>query len=271
MAAERDYVLGTHDEELERLGLQHRVWRPRALDAWRRAGITAGQTVLDVGCGPGYAALDLAEIVGPSGRVVAVDRSRRFLDALERSRNQRGLVQIETHEKDLDVDELPSVSADVAWARWVFMFLRRPKELLRRVAEMIRPGGVFVAHEYFEYCSWKLIPRCPEHEELVRVLVAVWRAEGGEPDVARDLAAWLPEFGFRLAELRTIVDVVPPTSPVWRWPGAFIEVGLRRLVDLGRFSTERASEIAAAFRARESDPRSLMVTPAVLEILAVKE
>ncbi len=26
---DRDYVLGTHDEELERLGLQHRVWRPR--------------------------------------------------------------------------------------------------------------------------------------------------------------------------------------------------------------------------------------------------
>src|SRR5206468_8251332 len=98
MKSERDYILGTHDEELERLGLQHRVWRPRALDAWRRAGITAGQTVLDVGCGPGYAALDLAEIVGPSGRVVALDRSRRFLDALERSRDQRGLVQIETHE-----------------------------------------------------------------------------------------------------------------------------------------------------------------------------
>ena len=31
--AERDYVLGTHDDEVMRLGLQHRVWRPRALDA----------------------------------------------------------------------------------------------------------------------------------------------------------------------------------------------------------------------------------------------
>ena len=35
--AERDYVLGTHDDEIYRLGYQHRVWRPRALDAWARA------------------------------------------------------------------------------------------------------------------------------------------------------------------------------------------------------------------------------------------
>jgi len=93
---ERDYLLGTHDEELARLALQHRVWRPRALDAWRRAGFTVGQTLIDVGCGPGYASLDLAEMVGPSGRIVAIDRSRRFLDALEAARRGRGLDHIET-------------------------------------------------------------------------------------------------------------------------------------------------------------------------------
>ena len=52
---ERDYVLGTHDEEIERLGLQHRVWRPRMLEAWRRAGVTVGSRVIDIGAGPGYA------------------------------------------------------------------------------------------------------------------------------------------------------------------------------------------------------------------------
>src|SRR4051812_15986075 len=67
---DRDYVLGTHDEEVERLGLQHSVWRAKALDGWRRAGIGAGMTVLDVGAGPGFAATDLAEIVGAEGRVI---------------------------------------------------------------------------------------------------------------------------------------------------------------------------------------------------------
>jgi len=84
-----DYVLGTGDEEIARLGVQHRVWRARAIDAWRRAGIAAGQTVVDVGCGPGYASLDLAELVGSSGRVIAIDRSQRFLAALDAAATAR--------------------------------------------------------------------------------------------------------------------------------------------------------------------------------------
>src|SRR5262245_48840980 len=63
-----DYVLGTRDDEVARLLLQHRVWRPRALDAWRRAGFTTGDTIIDVGAGPGHASVDLAQIVGPAGR-----------------------------------------------------------------------------------------------------------------------------------------------------------------------------------------------------------
>lgn len=49
---EQDYVLGDHQEELERLGLQHRAWRPTVLECWRQAGITRGSRVLDVGAGP---------------------------------------------------------------------------------------------------------------------------------------------------------------------------------------------------------------------------
>ena len=85
MTADRDYFLGTHDEELARLGLQHRVWRPTVLECWRRAGIAAGARVLDIGAGPGYAAADLAEIVGPGGAVSAIERSARFIDEIGRA------------------------------------------------------------------------------------------------------------------------------------------------------------------------------------------
>lgn len=268
---EKDYVLGTHDEEIERLGLQHRVWRPRALDAWRRAGVTAGQTILDVGCGPGYAALDLAEIAGASGRVVAVDRSRRFLDFLEAVCRQRGIRNIESLEIDLDRGALPPETVDAAWARWVFAFVRGPRALLERVAKSIRPGGVFVSHEYFEYSTWRLLPRSPELEEFVRIVEESWRADGGEPNIGRELAVWLPELGFRLQEVNTIVDVVPPSSFVWQWPRAFLDVGLARLVELGRVTAARAAEISAAVRARDGDPNARLITPGVLEIIAVKE
>src|ERR1700732_3061807 len=104
---ERDYVLGTHEEELERLGVQHRAWRPVVLDCWKQVGITIGSKVLDVGAGPGYATVDLAEIVGPTGKVVAVERSTNFVNAIKNTIQTRALSNIEIHELDLMNDDLP--------------------------------------------------------------------------------------------------------------------------------------------------------------------
>lgn len=268
MSQEQDYILGTHDEEIERLALQHRVWRPRALDAWRRAGFTVGQTLLDIGCGPGNASLDLAEIVGPGGRVIAIDRSRRFLDALEAARRRRGLDNITQHELDLDEAAIPADGADGAWSRWVFAFVKRPRALLERVRDVLRPGGMVVMHEYVDYATWRLAPRSPEHEEFVRVVMESWRADGGEPDIGLELPRWLGELGFELRELRPLIDIAPPSSYLWQWPKSFIEVGVRRLVDLGHLTAERARAISAAHAAAETAPHTLMMMPAVLEIIA---
>ena len=271
MADEKDYVLGTHDEEIARLGLQHRVWRPRVLDAWRRAGFTLGQTILDVGCGPGHATLDLAEIVGPRGRVVAVDRSRRFLDTLAAAGRERALGGIETREQDLDLADLPSVGADAVWARWVAAFVRDPRALVGRIARALKPGGVFVSHEYFDYRTWRLLPRSEEFERFVVQVMEVWRQSGGEPDIGLDLPRWLGEEGFEIRSIRPIVDVVSPASFVWHWPRTFVEVGLRRLVDLGRLTRDEAEAVQEIFAARSADPTTLMVTPAVLETIAVRK
>jgi SAM-dependent methyltransferase len=270
MKGERDYILGTHDEEIERLGLQHRVWRARTLDSWRRAGFTVGQTILDIGCGPGYASIDLAGIVGPSGRVVAMDRSRRFLDALESFRDRLELPQIEPHELDLDEAALPEILADGAWTRWVFAFVKRPRELLERVAKRMKPGATWVLYEYFDYSTWQFAPHSPVMDEFVQAVMEGWRAAGGEPDIGLDLPRWLGELGFDLRRLHPIIDVVKPKDYAWQWPKAFEQVGLDRMIDLGLVTRERGRTMAEEFAARETDPQTLVITPAVLEIIAVR-
>ena len=69
---------------MERLGDQHRVWAEDNRRLLTRAGFGDGATLLELGCGPGYTTLDLARVVGPSGRVIAVDRDgERSLPLLE--------------------------------------------------------------------------------------------------------------------------------------------------------------------------------------------
>lgn len=262
-AIERDYVLGTHDEEVLRLALQHRVWRRRALAGWLDAGFTAGQTLVDLGAGPGHATVDLAEIAGANGRVVAIDRSARFLDFLKRTAADRALDNVDTFEADLDEDRLPLVTADGAWARWVFAFVKRPNELLGKVRGVLKPGAPLVVHEYFDYRSWRLWPRSEVFEEFVGAVMKTWRAAGGEPDIALDLLRWLPEAGFQLKRQRTIVDVITPSSFIWQWPVSFVDVGVDRLVSIGAFPAARAAELK-----RSVAQATLMTTPAVLEIIA---
>jgi ubiquinone/menaquinone biosynthesis C-methylase UbiE len=265
---ERDYVLGTHDEEIARLGVQHRVWRDKVLDVWKRAGFGSGQTIADIGCGPGYATLDLAEIVGATGRVIAVERSRRFLDALESAAHARGLTNITTYERDLDADGLPDVQVDATWCRWVAAFVTRPRDLVAAVHRVVRPGGVAVFHEYLDYAAWRLLPRSAEFEEFVRVVIETWRATGGEPDIGLNLGAWLEESGFHIEQYRPIVEVISPSDTAWQWPQAFFDVGLRRLVDIGAFTAERAAAVEQAFRAHKASPHARMLQPVVGEIVA---
>src|SRR6266576_4434963 len=133
LTMDRDYVLGTHTEELARLGLQHRVWRPVVLDCWQRAGITIGKRVLDAGAGPGYATVDLAEIVGPTGEVVALERSENFIRAIEANCHMRLLMNVKIHEIDLMTDDLPSGDYDFSWCRWVVSFVNDQSQLIEKL------------------------------------------------------------------------------------------------------------------------------------------
>lgn len=270
MAAERDYVLGTHDEEIVRLGLQHRVWRPRTTASWRRAGFTAGQTLIDLGCGPGYAAIDLADIVGPAGRVVAVDRSRRFLDVLDSVARARRLGQLETLEQDLDERDLPALEAHGIWSRWVYAFVRDPRRLLERAARALRAGGVMVLYEYVDYRAWRVSPRSDVFEAFVEEVIASWRANGGEPDVGVDLPRWLVELGFEIRSLEPISEIARPGDFMWQWPRAFVGTGIARLVELGRISGERGRAMTRAFDETETTPGAFTVTPTVIEIIATR-
>ncbi len=267
---DRDYLLGTHDAEVERLGLQHRVWRPRVLDAWRRAGITVGSTVVDAGAGPGWASLDLAEIVGPQGKVHALERSERFLEFLAGAAERRGLRNIETTALDLVADDIHVTGADAFWIRWVLAFVSDPRAVLQKLADALRPGGVAIIHEYLDYHTWSFAPHLPAEQDFVKVVVDGWRATGGEPDIARSFPRLLPETGFRIKSIQPIVDVVAPDNFVWQWPASFVKTYPEHLVETGQVDRAWADRVLAEFEAAEADPQTVMVTPMVLEVIAEK-
>jgi len=270
MSQEKSYVIGTHDAEIERLGVQHRVWRESALDLWRQGGITTGQSVLDVGAGPGYAALDLAEIVGRTGTVFAIERSHRFLGALKAFAAARGLSNIETVEADLLEYEWPQAIADRAWVRWVLAFVNDPAKIVRGIARALKPGGKLLIHEYYDYASWHLAPRSPEFEAYVAKIIAKWRASGGEPDVGLALPRLLPETGFEIESVRPVVFTARMNDFAANWPMDFARQYLPVMVEGGDITAAESEAITVLLDRAEADPNALVITPGVLQIVARK-
>ncbi len=262
-----DYVLGTRKDEVERLGLQHRVWIPYMLDAWRRAGIASGQTVIDVGAGPGFAALDLALMAVPEGKVIALERSPHFLDVLRARAADAGASNIEAVERDVSDGDLGEAVADASWCRWLLSFVADPRRTVAGIARALRPGGTAIFHEYGDYGTWRMMPPNPLIDRFRTLVMKSWRDSGGEPDIAPFLPSWLAEEGLETVEIRPLIHIVRSDDPIWEWPAAFVATGAKRLHELGYVDAEEAARMGEAL---DADEDAWMVTPLVTEIIARK-
>lgn len=269
-AFERDYILGTHSSELERLHIQHTVWRSTALEAWKRAGLRRGQTVIDAGCGPGFAAFDLAEIVGSQGRVIGIERSKRYSAAAQEGAAERQLPHLSIFEADLVIDPLPIVSADLIWMRWVANFLPDPALAVKRLSENLKPGGQFVAHEYVDRRTLQLIPNNLNFEIFSSAVNASWESDGGNPEIGRELPTIFDREGLVVETLVPRILIVRPRDPGWKWIGAFVETGSQRLVDLGFLSKEQRVAIMNSWAKACANPSSIAISSLMMEIHARK-
>jgi ubiquinone/menaquinone biosynthesis C-methylase UbiE len=269
--SEHDYVLGTHDQEVARLGLQHRVWRDVVTACWHRVGMTQGWKVIDVGSGPGYATADLAEIVGPTGKVLGIERSARFLEAARERCARRCLSNVEFREGDLMEVSLGKLGFDASWCRWVTSFVSSPKNLVQNIASALRPGGIAIFHEYSDYLTFRFMPIRDALEKFAVEVSDSWIASGGEPNIARQLPELLRDAGFRVIEIVPHVRTISPRDYTWQWPKSFIEINVARLQELGRISDELAEDILREFHEADGDPNSWFTTPLFLEIVARKE
>ncbi len=88
-------------------------------DLLRRAGLGSGMRVADVGCGPGFFTLPAARIVGPEGRVYALDISPEMLDVVKDKVQAAGLGQVEPVLSAEGEIPLPDAGVDFALMAFV--------------------------------------------------------------------------------------------------------------------------------------------------------
>jgi protein-L-isoaspartate O-methyltransferase len=265
-----NYVLGTDQDELDRLKLQHDIWRSHTLDAWKRAGVQKGSRVLDVGAGPGYASIDLAELVGSTGAVYSVERSINFQNFSKNEVRRLNVPQIKVSGLDLMTDELPATNIDVAWSRWVCSFLPNPDVMIQKIHKSLKPGGRAVFFEYTHYASWQTLPRESLVTDFVERVMSTWKKNNCEADVAPRVIESLFRHNFEIESTTPKIYCAKPGDEFWIWTAAYMRVNTERAARLGEITLGTASKLITLLNKMETEKTHFMTTPMLLEIIARK-
>ena len=119
----------------------HQMFAPLTRALIERAGIVAGQHVLDVAGGAGEPSLTIAETVGPGGSVLCTDAVAEMVEAARAEAQRRGLTNMQFRQCTADSLRFPDNSFDVIVSRLGAMFFPDPVAAMRGMLRLLKPNG----------------------------------------------------------------------------------------------------------------------------------
>jgi len=269
MKEENAYILGTDFEELPRLGVQHQVWASEAQTGWNKAGFKAGDTLLDLGSGPGFGTKELAYVAGTSGKVVGVDLSEHYIRHLEKITETYQL-NIDPILSGFDDMELADNSFDGMYCRWDLAWLPNPKEILAKVHKNMKKGGKMVIHEYYDWSTHQTEPQLPVLNKAIQAALQSFYDSPGDINVGRRLPAMLTDIGMQVSSIRLMHKLGRPNNLIWQWPKTFYHSYFPRIAEMGYLTTEEVTQALDDMETLESNPNATLFCPIMVEVIAEK-
>jgi SAM-dependent methyltransferase len=217
------YVLGTTQQEYERVRRQAEVWERATERVLDRVDPAPGSRCLDAGCGPGVTMRQLAQRVGPRGRVVGIDVDAAQGSASVLRLHGEGHRQCEFLAHDLRRDcDVPGAPYDLVYARLVLFHLPERVAVLGRLWDAVAPGGHLVVQDY-DLAGVGSVPRQPLDDELAGFILRGFTAAGCEvragallPRLFQEAGLGLPDATDVAGRLDRLVDAAPMLEGVVR-------------------------------------------------------
>jgi len=268
-----EYILGTNQEELDRLGFQQEVWGGVTARFLDRLAIGAGWKVADLGCGPGFLLDEWLARVGPpaaGGGIVLVDESERWHEHLAFVLDKRSDVEhVRSIRARVEEVELEPESFDLVFMRWVLSFVPDPAAVVERAARALKPGGLFAVQDY-NHEGISLFPVSEGFRDVIRATRALYRKTGGDVWIGGRLPAVFRAAGLEPDEVVPNVLGGRPGSPAYRWADAFFPAHVDGMVEQGVLSGSERDRFRTEWAEHGQDPDALFFSPIVVDAMAKK-
>ena len=196
------YILRGGIEGRERLRILARVMQPSALALLERVGVKPGMHCLDVGCGGGDLAFDLARMVGSSGRVVGTDIDPKKLELARAETEEHQLENVAFELADI-ANAAPGNTFDVVHARFVLTHLPDPQHAVLHMLSAVRPGGVLILQDV-DFRGHFCHPENPAFARFVRLYSETALRRGVDANIGPRLVGFLIEAGLTDVQMNIV-------------------------------------------------------------------
>lgn len=166
-----------------------------------------GQSVLDVGSGPGHQILEISSVVGDRGHVCGVDPAEDGVKIARQRCSGTGNIEFQIG----SVFDLPfeNDTFDAAMSSQVFEYLDDVAGALREMYRVIRPGGRVLIHD----TDWGSLLWHSTDAERMRRILTCWDGHLADPHLPQTMGAHLQTAGFQDIQVDSIVHIETSFEP----------------------------------------------------------
>lgn len=181
------------------------VWRenlrPVHSALFEMAALKPAERVIELACGSGFVTFQAAELVQPSGHVLATDISAEMVSLVEARAKQLGYDHVAAERREAENLNLSETDFDAALCALGLMYLPEPREALNEMYRALKPGGRAVVAVWGERrnCSWADIFPIVDHVVQSEVCPLFFT-----PGTGDTLAEYFKSAGFTSVETRRI-------------------------------------------------------------------
>ena len=247
-----DYALAISEAEIRRYLMMAERARAAEAELWELAGVAPGATVADVGCGPAAVSVILAREVGPSGRVIGVERDAASLEAARTVVAESEVDNVELRAGTATDTGLDPGTVDVVMCRNVLAHNGPDEErIVAHLSELCRPGGVVYLVDV-DGTGIRQLDIDPDLDDLSDRYVEFHRRRGNDLLTGLRLGRLLAAAGLDVLrhEGRYNIVAAPPgmRPPPWAARDAMRRDGIVTDDDIARWEAALARTDAAEVR-----------------------
>ena len=195
-----EYLMGRTTAEYQRLHLQALRLELVTFRVLQQAGLKKGMNCLDVGCGTGDVMRLMGSIVTASGNVTGIDIDKKIGDeALGLLRNLNNS-NYNFQPDDITTGKLAPEKYDFVFARLLLIHLTNPVEIIKKLFDAVKPGGVLLIQDY-DFTTLKVSKKLSYLTDYIRqLLFEVFLKTGKDPEIGTNLSEYFVESGIGIPD-----------------------------------------------------------------------